>query len=128
MKGSLKRATKADKVLLSVLLILSLSGILFIKEVLPKGRKVLIEVEGRPLYVFPIEKDRILSIDGPIGKTIVEIRDQRVRVQDSPCSKKLCVKQGWVENGIIICLPNKIVITIGNGNDEGITIVDAITG
>ncbi len=128
MKGLLKSTTRADKVLLSVLILLSLAGIIFIQEVLPKGRTVLIEVGGSPLYVLPIEKDRVLSVDGPQGKTTIEIKQQKVRVKDSPCRKKLCVKQGWTERGVIVCLPNKVVITIGNDNDEINTVVDAITG
>ena len=127
LRGLLKGTTRADKVLLSVLILLSLSGIIFIQEVLPKGRTVHIEVEGRPLYVLPIEKERILTVDGPQGKTIIEIKNQKLRVKDSPCPKKQCVKQGWIERGIIACLPNKIVITIGNDSDEDNTVVDAIT-
>lgn len=78
--------------------------------------------------MLPIEKDRVLSVDGPQGKTTIEIKQQKVRVKDSPCRKKLCVKQGWTERGVIVCLPNKVVITIGNDNDEINTVVDAITG
>ena len=106
---------------------MSLSGIIFIQKVLPKGKTVHIEVEGRLLYVLPIEKDRILTVDGPQGKTIIEIKKQKLRVKDSPCPKKLCVKRGWIERGIIVCLPNKVVITIGNESDEDNTVVDAIT-
>ena len=123
----MKGTTRADKFLLSVLILLSLSGIIFIQEVLPKGKTVYIEVEGRPLYVLPIEKERILTVDGPQGKTIIEIKNQKLRVKDSPCPKKQCVKHGWIERGIIACLPNKIVITIGNDGDEDNTVVDAIT-
>jgi hypothetical protein len=127
LRGLLKGTTGADKVLLSVLVLLSLSGIIFIQEVLPKGKTVHIEVEGRPLYVLPIEKDRMLTVDGPQGKTIIEIKQQKLRVKDSPCPKKQCVKHGWIERGIIVCLPNKVVITIGNESDEDNTVVDAIT-
>lgn len=128
LKGLLKSTTRADRVLLSVLILLSLSGIIFIKEVLPKGSTVLVEVEGRLLYVLPIEKDRILPVDGPIGKTIIEIKQQKIRIKDSQCPKKLCVKQGWIKSGVIVCLPNKVVVTIGSNKDNVDTLVDAITG
>jgi hypothetical protein len=128
LKGPFKSTTVADKILLSVLLLLSFSGIIFVKEVLSKGRVVLIEVNGRPVYVLPVHKDRTVSVEGPLGKTVVEIRNQRVRVTESPCHNKLCIEQGWIESGSIICLPNRVVVTIGNHEDESDKIVDAITG
>ena len=130
LQGLRERTTVADKILFSVLIIMSLSGIIFVREVLPKGRTVLIEVSGRPLYVLPIDRDRILSVDGPEGRTIVEIKGSRVRVADSPCRKKLCVRQGWIESGVIVCLPNSVMVTVGDHNDdtEIDKAVDAITG
>jgi hypothetical protein len=128
LKGLLKNTTVADKILLSVLVLLSFSGIIFVKAVLSKGRVVLIEVDSRPVYVLPVDKDRTVSVEGPLGKTVVEIRNHRVRVTESPCHNKLCIKQGWIESGAIICLPNKVVVTIGNHEDESDKIVDAITG
>ena len=126
LKGLLSSTTIADKILLSLLILLSFSGILFIKEVLPKGREVQIEVNGRLVYVLPIEENRIVSVKGPEGRTVIEIKDHRLRVIESPCHNKLCIKQGWIESGAIVCLPNRVLITIGNR--EYSNIVDAITG
>ena len=128
LNGLLKRTTTADKILLSVLILLSFSGIIFIKEVLPKGRTVQIEANGRPVYVLPVDKDRTVSVEGPEGRTVVEIKDHRVRVTESPCHNKLCIGQGWIGSGVIVCLPNKVVVTIGDHEDEINKIVDAITG
>ncbi len=128
LNGLLKRTTTADKILLSVLILLSFSGIIFIKEVLPKGRSVWIEANGNLVYVLPVDKDRTVSVEGPEGRTVVEIKDHRVRVTESPCHNKLCIKQGWSESGAIVCLPNKVVVAIGDHEDEINKIVDAITG
>jgi hypothetical protein len=128
LNGLLKSTTIADKILLSVLILLSFSGIIFIKEVLPKGRSVQIEVNGNLVYVLPIDKGRTVSVEGPEGRTVVEIKNHRVRVTESPCHNKLCIKQGWSESGAIVCLPNKVVVTIGDHEDEINKIVDAITG
>jgi hypothetical protein len=127
LRGLIKGTTRADKVLLSVLILVSLSGIVFIQEVLPKGRTVLIEVDGHPLYVLPLDRDRIVEVEGPRGMTVIEIRQEKVRIKDSPCPTKQCVKQGWIDHGVLVCLPNKVVITIGNERDDGETVVDAIT-
>jgi hypothetical protein len=128
LNGLLKSTTIADKILLSVLILLSFSGIIFIKEVLPKGRTVQIEANGSLVYVLPIDKDRTVSVEGSEGRTVVEIKNHRLRVTESPCHNKLCIKQGWIESGAIVCLPNKVVVTIGDHEDEINKIVDAITG
>jgi len=127
LRKILRGTTGADKVLISVLILVSLSGIVFIQEVMPKARNVLIEVDGHPLYVLPMGRDGIVEVEGPRGKTIVELKQEKVRVKDSPCPAKQCVKQGWAEHGVIVCLPNKVVITIGNDGDDVDTVVDAIT-
>ena len=128
LKGILKSTRRADRVLLFLFILLSCSGIIFVKEVLPKGAAVHIEVEGRLVYLLPIEKDRVVSVKGPEGKTVVEIKDRKVRITESPCPSKLCIRQGWIEYGAIVCIPNRIVVTIGKDKDANKKIIDAITG
>jgi hypothetical protein len=128
LNGFLKNTTIADKILLALLMLVSLSGIVFVKEILPEGKNVQIEVNGRSVYVLPKDKDRTVSVEGPEGVTVVEIKDQKVRVTESPCHNKLCIRQGWIESGAIVCIPNRVVVTISNHEDESNKIVDAITG
>jgi len=113
--------------LFSILLLLSFAGIVFMKEVLPKSRTAQIEVDGKPVYVLPLNKDRMVSVEGPKGKTFIEIKNQKVRITGSPCPNKLCVRQGWINNGGLVCLPNKVVITVGDHEKKN-TVPDAITG
>ena len=109
------------------MIILSLSGIMFIRVFLPIGQNVRIEVDGRPAFVLPLDDERTVSVQGPAGITVVEIKDHLVRVIDSPCHNKLCVKQGWIRRGAIVCVPNKVVVKIG-AEDRKENIIDAITG
>ena len=125
LRKLLSGTTSADRILFLLLLLLSFSGIFFVKEVRPGGRSVQIEVNGRPAYILPLDKDRSVSVEGPLGKTLIEIKNQRVRVTDSPCRNKLCIQQGWVRSGTIICLPNRVVITVGDHDKS--TTVDATT-
>lgn len=127
LRELLHSTTTADKILFSLLLLLSLSGIFFIKAFVPEGHTVVIELDNKPVYLLPLDKDGIVSVDGPLGKTTVEIKDNRVRIQDSPCHNKLCVRQGWIKKGSLVCLPNRIVVTIDRGRETGNTI-DAVTG
>ena len=127
LREFLHSTTIADKILFSLLLLLSLSGIFLIKTFVPEGHTVVIELDNNPVYLLPLDKDRIVMVDGPLGKTTVEIKDNRVRIQDSPCRNKLCLQQGWIKTGALVCLPNRVVVTIDRGRVRGNTI-DAVTG
>ncbi len=120
----IKSTRPLDWVLFVVLLSLSLSGMFFAKTIYPSGNWVLIEVDGKLLYRFSLFEERTVSVKGPMGYTTVEIRDGRVRVKDSPCPEKICVRQGWIQKGVIICLPNRVVVRVGGEDNR----VDAITG
>jgi len=123
----LLNTTGADRILFMLLLSVSLAGIFFIKDIMPQSRSVLVEVNGKPVYILPIDKNRIVSVKGPEGNTTIEIKDRKVRISDSPCSNKLCIKQGWITGGSIVCLPNRVVVTVGN-KDRQKDGPDAITG
>jgi len=126
LRTLLDKTTAADRLLFLLLIILSLSGIFFIREILPESQTVLIDAEGKPAYVLPLNEDRTVSVEGPEGKTIVEIRGKKVRIMDSPCRNKLCIRQGWVKTGGVVCLPNKVVVTI-RGHEDNDQDVDAVT-
>jgi len=77
--------------------------------------KIIVKIEGKDSYVF--EKDGIYPIIGKEDNLlmIIEISRGKVRVIESTCPDKLCVKSGWLEsaNSAIVCVPNKIVIHYG---------------
>lgn len=110
-----------DGLLIAFLFFLSLSGMLYMDRLFPEGDSVKIEVSGRIYGVYPLSANRILDVEGPLGKTVIEIRDRKVRVVSSACPNKLCVHQGFIRRGSIICLPNRVIITIGASEVDGIT-------
>jgi len=59
------------------------------------------------------------------GYLYVEVNKGKVRVIDSTCKDKLCIKQGEISKvgETIICLPNRISISIVGGNSN----VDSIS-
>jgi hypothetical protein len=77
-------------------------------------------------HAEPLTPDRALALEGPLGKTLVELTGGRARVTESPCPNKICIKTGWIEQSgqVIVCLPNKVVIKLGGGEMEG---VDGVT-
>ncbi len=112
-------ATFMDKLLFLLLLVSIAAGFFFVKEFFPSGNLVRVSLNNRTVYILPISENRVVSVKGPLGENIVEIKDGKVRMKDAPCPEKLCVKEGWIESGSIICLPNRVSITIsGSDNNE----------
>lgn len=104
--------TLADKVLLSVCIFLSFYSFVYVREAVPKGSEVRIEVNGELKYTFPLNTDKTVELSGVIGRTTVEIKSGKVRIKDAPCTNKICIHEGWIDRGSIVCLPNKVVVTV----------------
>ena len=127
LRNLLNITTVADKLLFSFLIIVSISGYLFADKFFQKTSSVVIEVDGRQVYRLPATENRTVPVQGVYGYTYVEISDGRVRISGSPCSNQLCVKHGWISSGALVCLPNRVVVTIeGRAGKNNST--DAITG
>ncbi|MFH1015362.1 MAG: NusG domain II-containing protein [Nitrospirota bacterium] len=120
--------TLADILLLAVLVLISISGFIFIKKAFPQGKDVKIEVNGKLAYKLPLNNNAIIAVKGIIGDTIVEIKNRKVRITESPCPNKICVHQGWIDRGAIVCLPNRVTVFIDSSEVRENKAIDAITG
>ncbi len=128
MKTVIRSTTLADKLLFIALTTAAVAGIFYSREAMPKGSDVIIEVDGRTAYTLALDTDRVLSVPGPYGNTVVEIKGGRVRVKEAHCPNRLCEKQGWITRGAIVCLPNHIVISVGGKTENLPKGLDAVTG
>ncbi len=65
-------------------------------------------------WVFPLDQDRTVSVRGPLGDTVVELRGGQARVLSSPCTEKICVRMGAIARPgqWIACLPNRVFLDI----------------
>lgn len=90
------------------------AGIFLTKASLTKkGTTVRVLADGNE-YEYQM-KDGIFKVEGAVGITTFQIEDGKVHIIDSPCPNKTCVEQGWTSP--LICLPNKVIITIANYGD-----------
>lgn len=128
MKNLWSYLTGYDKILISILLLLSILGIFlpffnpFRARVAEGTERVIIIQKGdeeeirialestygtEPLYV---------EVEGPIGTSIIEAYNGSVRIKEAPPAdlEKTCVKTGWVQDvgPMIICIPNQISVWI----------------
>jgi hypothetical protein len=73
-------------------------------------------------WLFPIEAEERISVEGPIGETVVEIRKGRASIVSSPCDGQTCVAAGELDkNGQwAACLPNRVFILIEGAADADV--------
>lgn len=116
--------TWMDKLLLFLLIILTITGFLLARRLLEPGNLVRVSSENKTVYVLSLNEDRVVSVRGPIGENVIEIKSRKVRIKDAPCPDKLCIRQGWINRGVIICLPNRVIVAVGA--DEGKEKYDAV--
>jgi hypothetical protein len=79
--------------------------------------------------VYSLTEDRVIAVAGPLGDTIVEIRDGAVRFVESPCRDKICIAAGFLnETGQwAACLPNRVFVTVSGDRPDKDDGVDAAT-
>jgi hypothetical protein len=72
-------------------------------------------------WIFPLDAEERVSVEGPAGETVVEISGGRARVLSSPCANQTCVAAGHIhrQGEWAACLPNKVFVSIeGSGDDK----------
>lgn len=123
----MKLMTKADKILIIVLILASISSIYAVPALLTKpmeGKFVVVNLDGIEIYRIPLEEhteskyfefDFEYGGEGYTGR--LEMKDGRVklhRLSDTISPLSIHTDMGWIKESyqMIICLPIKLLVTI----------------
>ncbi len=78
---------------------------------------------GGDLYArYPLNEDRTVVVPAPKqNENVVVISGGKVSVTEASCKNQVCVKHGPISRSgeSIVCLPNRLVVRIENGSEEG---------
>ena len=79
-----------------------------------RNSDLIIEAGGEK-WIYSLRENRIEKLHGPLGDTIVVIRDGKAFIESSPCPDELCMRAGSISRAgqWIACLPNRIIVRIG---------------
>ncbi len=74
--------------------------------------------DGETYGTYSLSKDQTISIkdgNGYVTNTLV-IRNRKAYMESADCPDKLCVRQKSISlvHETIVCLPNKVVVTVEN--------------
>ncbi len=73
-----------------------------------------IQIADNPPQRYDLGEDRMIEIEGAMGKSVIEIKQKKARFIHSPCRNKVCIIHGWLSSSgdISACLPNKMSISL----------------
>ena len=112
--------TKADIVLLAVLVAAGLASSAFLAVSGESGARVVIESDKKIFARYSLDENREVVVKSKNGTNTVVIEDGRVYVKDASCSNQVCAEHASISRSgeSIVCLPNRLLVKIeGEGGD-----------
>lgn len=115
-KNTLKKKTLLfDFLLVSVIAILAITAFLMIRLLADDGAVAIVTVDGKRHSSYPLCEDREVIIEnGSGGTNILVIKDGKAHIRSASCPDGICSAHKPISttDESIICLPNKVVITV----------------
>lgn len=70
--------------------------------------------------MYPLDEDRLVTVDGPLGQSLVHIHDGMAHIDQSPCRNQTCVASPPIRQTgeWSACLPNGVFIRIAGQKPE----------
>ncbi len=113
---------KSDVKLVIILLFVSIVGIICFKLFSRRGNNAYVYHDGNLVLTIDLSIDNDYVVKGDLGDVFIVVRDGRIKVDNETSPLHLCSIQGFVSdsNQSIVCLPNKVVINIGDNELDAV--------
>lgn len=118
---------KNDLILITVILVVTLSIIagmrIWQKNNTSTDSVAVVTIDGERYGSYPLSEDITERIELPDGSyNNLVIRDGYADVTEASCPDQICVKHNRIKYAgeSIVCLPNKLLVEIEGGEDNGI--------
>ncbi|MBP3677497.1 MAG: NusG domain II-containing protein [Agathobacter sp.] len=79
-----------------------------------EGSNIMITVDGKEYGTYSLLEEQTITIGEGETLNIIEIKGGKAYMKEASCPDQLCVDQNEIsfDKESIICLPNKVVITV----------------
>lgn len=93
----------------------------------PSGAEVLVSLEGEELLRLPLSENVRETVGDGDKFNVLVIEGGEAWIEDASCPDHVCVNSGKVslDGQTIVCLPNKLVVSILGGEESGL---DGVAG
>ena len=122
--GFLKKH-RNDILLIAAVLVLSLGVWVYSLGTRQEGGYAEVAIDGKTVMELPLNVDTSVVLgDGAHRNTLV-IENGRAHISEASCPDHVCIRQGEIcyDGQTIVCLPNKLVVTIRGGSPAEIDAV-----
>lgn len=109
-----KIISKADIILIFVLLLAGIGMLMYYKLHKKTGFTVQISVSGDVQTSLSLDEDMVYDVETAYGYNQVVIENGQAYVKDADCPDRICVLHKAISNEgeTIICLPHQLVVEI----------------
>lgn len=124
---------KADKILILVIIILSVSLALIMRltDLKNEENNIVIKVSNKVIDIIPLNdfaESKIYEFNYEQIVGFIETKNGKARMLEMDkkiCPQAICSETGWIDKSYqsIICLPNKIIVTIEGNSEESIDFI-----
>lgn len=118
-----KRKTRADLIVIAVLLLLGGFLYLVMHVNREEGGVAVVRVDGVETERHQLSVDGTFPLNG--GTNILVVSGGQAWLSEANCPDHICVKQGKIHytGQVITCLPNRLTVTVEGGESNGIDLV-----
>ena len=122
-----KRSWLADVLLIACVLLVAALGAVYLFFFKPAGDTVTVTMDGKVCAVYSLSQDGWYVITSGEGQqNVLVIQDGKASVVSATCPDGICAAHKPIhrEGESIVCLPNKVVITVQTTHtDDGLDAV-----
>ncbi len=122
-KNEFVKRYKLDIIVIAAILVISLSVLFIVLLTKKDGATVSVEINGEETAVYSLEVDGVYPLNG--GTNVLVIENGEAYLNYSNCPDHTCERTGKISHvgETIICLPNRISITIKGDAADGVDLV-----
>ncbi len=113
----MKGKEKTIAAIIAVICLLSAAAyLLFPKE---KGKYAVISADGKTVMRKNLSETGRFACPG-IPDMEFEISEYGIKVTESDCPDKICIKTGYIKNKgeAAVCMPNRVIVTVEGDDNE----------
>lgn len=126
LKRMYKRFGKNDVIFIGFLLVFCIAVCVAVyKGGAVKGNYISITIDGELYGTYSLYEDRTIEIGEGDHINHIEIKAGKAYMVYASCPDQLCVEQNEIsyDKQSIICLPNKVVITVTSDDESDVDII-----
>ena len=119
----IKTKYRLDVLIVAALLLVSLALLLVMTLNREKGARVVVEIDGNTVATYSLYQNGEYALNG--GTNVLVIENGQAHLNYSNCPDHTCEKTGKIQyvGQTIVCLPNRLTITIKGEVSDGIDFV-----